>query len=199
MVGWVTPPAAKSALSGPGWPRLTRQLRLFGPATVRTTHPHELHPLPPILARIMDTAVQSPPAAAQTPPNQTPSQQPQAKRRRTSGQPSSRGVANLTPEQLARKRQNDREAQRAIRERTKQQIERLNNRIRELESQQPYHELQMALRAKEAVQAENDDIRRRLSSVMSLIQPILGTHGLNGTSKPSPLVVRVLFANICPL
>lgn len=138
----------------------------------------------------MDTAVQSPPAAAQTPPNQTPSQQPQAKRRRTSGQPSSRGVANLTPEQLARKRQNDREAQRAIRERTKQQIERLNNRIRELESQQPYHELQMALRAKEAVQAENDDIRRRLSSVMSLIQPILGTHGLNelaAAAERSPL------------
>ena len=32
---------------------------------------------------------------------------------------SSRGVANLTPEQLAKKRANDREAQRAIRERTK--------------------------------------------------------------------------------
>ncbi|KAL1632387.1 hypothetical protein SLS56_003629 [Neofusicoccum ribis] len=134
----------------------------------------------------MDTAAQSPPAAAANtpPPNQTP--QPAPKRRRTSGQPSSRGVANLTPEQLARKRQNDREAQRAIRERTKQQIERLNNRIRELESQQPYHELQMALRAKEAVQTENDDIRRRLSTVMSLIQPILGTHGLNGTPLQLP-------------
>ncbi|KAH7063313.1 hypothetical protein B0J12DRAFT_642311 [Macrophomina phaseolina] len=138
----------------------------------------------------MDTATQSPPAQGQATPNATPSQQPQPKRRRTSGQPSSRGVANLTPEQLARKRQNDREAQRAIRERTKQQIERLNNRIRELESQQPYHELQMALRAKEAVQAENDDIRRRLSSVMSLIQPILGTHGLNelaAAAERSPL------------
>ncbi|KAL0263664.1 hypothetical protein SLS55_002645 [Diplodia seriata] len=134
----------------------------------------------------MDTAAQSPPVAAPNAPNAASTPQPAAKRRRTSGQPSSRGVANLTPEQLARKRQNDREAQRAIRERTKQQIERLNGRIRELESQQPYHELQMALRAKEAVQAENDDIRRRLSSVMSLIQPILGTHGLNGTpSSPT--------------
>ncbi|OJD30690.1 bzip transcription factor [Diplodia corticola] len=133
----------------------------------------------------MDTAAQSPPAAAQNASNAASTPQPAPKRRRTSGQPSSRGVANLTPEQLARKRQNDREAQRAIRERTKQQIERLNGRIRELESQQPYHELQMALRAKEAVQAENDDIRRRLSSVMTLIQPILGTHGLNGMSRPS--------------
>ncbi|KKY24578.1 putative bzip transcription factor [Diplodia seriata] len=134
----------------------------------------------------MDTAAQSPPVAAPNAPNAASTPQPAAKRRRTSGQPSSRGVANLTPEQLARKRQNDREAQRAIRERTKQQIERLNGRIRELESQQPYHELQMALRAKEAVQAENDDIRRRLSSVMSLIQPILGTHGLNGTPLQLP-------------
>lgn len=102
------------------------------------------------------------------------------KKRCTSTNPSSRGVANLTPEQLARKRANDREAQRAIRERTKNQIDRLNNRIRELESQQPYHELQIALRQKEAIQAENEDIRKRLASILSIIQPILSTQGLNG-------------------
>ncbi|KAF2138669.1 uncharacterized protein K452DRAFT_276323 [Aplosporella prunicola CBS 121167] len=114
----------------------------------------------------------------------------QPKRRRTSTNPSSRGVANLTPEQLARKRANDREAQRAIRERTKNQIERLNQRIRELESQQPYHELQSVLRDKEAIQAQNDDIRRRLSTVMTLLQPILGNHGLNelaAAAERSPL------------
>ncbi|KAF2087916.1 hypothetical protein K490DRAFT_40856 [Saccharata proteae CBS 121410] len=114
---------------------------------------------------------------------------PASKRRRTSA-PSSRGVANLTPEQLARKRANDREAQRAIRERTKTQIEKLNARICELESQQPYHELQLVLRQKDQIQAENDDIRRRLSSVMSIIQPILGTHGLNelaAAAERSPL------------
>jgi hypothetical protein len=110
------------------------------------------------------------------------SSQPAAKRRRTAGS-SSRGVANLTPEQLARKRANDREAQRAIRERTKNQIDRLNQRIRELESQQPYHDLQIVLRDKEAVQAENADIRKRLESVVSIIQPILrASGGLNGTS-----------------
>ena len=93
----------------------------------------------------------------------------------------SRGVANLTPEQLARKRANDREAQRAIRERTKNQIDRLNQRIRDLENQQPYHDLQVVLREKEAVQAENADIRRRLEGAMSIIQPILKTSGgLNG-------------------
>lgn len=104
---------------------------------------------------------------------------PSNKKRRTA--PNSRGVANLTPEQLARKRANDREAQRAIRERTKNQIDRLNQRIRDLESQQPYHDLQMVLREKEAVQAENIDIKKRLESVMGIIQPIVrAPAGLNG-------------------
>lgn len=95
---------------------------------------------------------------------------------------SSRGVASLTPEQLAKKRANDREAQRAIRERTKQQIETLERRIQELTSQQPYQELQVVIRQKDAIQAENDEIRRRLASVMSIIQPIVGAQGLTGIS-----------------
>lgn len=103
-----------------------------------------------------------------------------SKKRRTG--PNSRGVANLTPEQLARKRANDREAQRAIRERTKNQIDRLNQRIRDLESQQPYNDLQVVLREKDAVVAENADIKKRLESVLSIIQPIVrATGGLNGT------------------
>lgn len=104
-----------------------------------------------------------------------------AKRKKTTST-SSRGVANLTPDQLQRKRANDREAQRAIRERTKNQIDSLNARIRELESAQPYHDLQHAIRQKEAVQAENEDIKRRLAAVMEMIQPLLGTQGLNGGS-----------------
>ncbi|OCK80496.1 hypothetical protein K432DRAFT_393016 [Lepidopterella palustris CBS 459.81] len=122
--------------------------------------------------------------------NENSAQKNLAKRRRTSANPSSRGVANLTPEQLARKRANDREAQRAIRERTKNQIDRLNTRIRELESQQPYHELQVVLRQKEAIQAENEDIKKRLASVLSIIQPILRAQGLNelaAAAERSPL------------
>jgi hypothetical protein len=95
----------------------------------------------------------------------------------TSGNTSSRGVANLTPDQLAKKRANDREAQRAIRERTKNQIENLERKIRELTSQQPYQELQHVLRQKEVVEAENADIKKRLVMVLSLIEPILGQHG----------------------
>ncbi|GKT51547.1 uncharacterized protein ColSpa_11728 [Colletotrichum spaethianum] len=93
------------------------------------------------------------------------------KKRRTG--PGSRGVANLTPEQLAKKRANDREAQRAIRERTKNQIETLERRIQELTSQQPYQDLQAVQRAKEAVEAENADLKRRLAAFISSIQPLI--------------------------
>lgn len=87
---------------------------------------------------------------------------------------SNRGVASMTAEQLAKKRANDREAQRAIRERTKNQIEGLENKIRELTSQQPYQELQMVIRQKDAVEAENADIKKRLATVLALIEPVVG-------------------------
>lgn len=128
---------------------------------------------------------------------------PEPKKRKAA--PGSRGVANLTPEQLTKKRANgtflfffymflwcstgpgkerntmsltvsvilDREAQRAIRERTKLTIENLERRIRELTSQQPYQELQAVIRAKEAVEAENADIKRRLASVIGMLQPLV--------------------------
>ena len=93
-------------------------------------------------------------------------------------------MANLTPEQLAKKRANDREAQRAIRERTKNQIEMLEKRIEELTSQQPYQELQNVTRQKEAVEAENAEIKRRLASVLNLIQPLLSGHDAGGIALP---------------
>ncbi|KAI9866196.1 MAG: hypothetical protein M1813_001757 [Trichoglossum hirsutum] len=105
-----------------------------------------------------------------------------AKRKREPGT-SSRGVANLTPEQLERKRANDRDAQRAIRERTKTQIESLERQIQDLTSQKPYQELQHALREKEMAQAENEEIRKRLHTILSLIQPILQPRNAN-TNDP---------------
>ncbi|THX57121.1 hypothetical protein D6D06_03897 [Aureobasidium pullulans] len=112
-------------------------------------------------------------------------------RKRKADGTSSRGVANLTPEQLAKKRANDREAQRAIRERTRNQIETLERRIKELESQQPFQELQTALRQREQVQAENDDLKRRMQTIFSLLQPVAASQGLNdlaaATAQQSPL------------
>lgn len=101
-------------------------------------------------------------------------------RKRKAPSSSGRGVASLTPEQLAKKRANDREAQRAIRERTKNTIETLERRIQDLTSQQPYQELQEIIRQRDAVQAENEEIRRRLASIMSIVQPVVGAQGLTG-------------------
>ncbi|QSZ34117.1 hypothetical protein DSL72_005705 [Monilinia vaccinii-corymbosi] len=100
--------------------------------------------------------------------------------RRSSG----RGVANLTPEQLAKKRANDREAQRSIRLRTKAQIETLEGRIRDLTSQQPYKELQNAIQQKQMVVQENLDIKKRLTQVIALLTPIFGTHGVEIPQLP---------------
>ncbi|EEQ34218.1 hypothetical protein McanMca71_005008 [Microsporum canis] len=97
---------------------------------------------------------------------------------------SSRGVANLTAEQLAKKRANDREAQRAIRKRTRTQIELLEQRVRELTSLQPYQDLQEALRQKHILQAENNEIKRRLASVMATLQPILNHSGSLASTIP---------------
>ena len=92
--------------------------------------------------------------------------------------PGSRGVANLTAEQLEKKRANDRDAQRAIRERTKNQIECLEKRIRELENQRPYQELQAVVREKEAVVAENGESWARLRGVMEVLRGVLEGGGM---------------------
>lgn len=119
----------------------------------------------------------------------TANRQASSKKRRTST--SGRGVANLTPEQLNKKRANDREAQRAIRERTKGQIESLERKIQELTSQQPYRELQHAIWQKERVEAENEKIKTTLNSVLGIIQSIVGGNGIVGrgshTGRPRRL------------
>ncbi|TPX12194.1 uncharacterized protein E0L32_007080 [Thyridium curvatum] len=53
---------------------------------------------------------------------------------KTTKRKGTRSVSTLTPTQLARKRANDREAQRAIRARTKEHIEKLERELEELKS-----------------------------------------------------------------
>lgn len=88
-----------------------------------------------------------------------------------------RGVASLTPEQLAKKRAVDREAQRAIRERTKGQIEKLELQVKELTAQQPYQDLQAVIRQKDAIQADNDELKWKLASVIQTLQSCIGSTG----------------------
>ena len=115
--------------------------------------------------------------AAPSPTDSTLSARVSNKKRRASTS-ISRGIASLTPEQLAKKRANDREAQRAIRERTKQQIESLEREIQELKSQQPYRDLQQIIRQKEAVEAENADIKKHLALILEIIKPLLAGYEL---------------------
>lgn len=96
-----------------------------------------------------------------------------AGRKRKLNSTSSRGVANLTPDQLAKKRANDRQAQRAIRERTKSHIEALEQQVRDLASQKPVLDLQAALQHNERIRSENRELRQGLKSVMDIIQPLL--------------------------
>ncbi|KAI1432450.1 hypothetical protein GGR50DRAFT_697016 [Xylaria sp. CBS 124048] len=117
----------------------------------------------------------------------------QRTKKRRMGATGARGVASLTPEQLAKKRANDREAQRAIRERTKNQIEALEARIRELTSQKPYQELQKVVRQKEAVEAENAQLKATMASIVGIIQPFLSgsTAAENAYVSPVPTYVSV--------
>jgi hypothetical protein len=101
----------------------------------------------------------------------TPSSSSLAGRKRKASGAGSRGVAGLTPEQLAKKRANDRDAQRAIRERTKHTIVNLERRIAELTAQRPYQDLLEVIKQKNIVQAENAEIRGKLAEVIAILGP----------------------------
>ncbi|KAK4226437.1 AP-1-like transcription factor [Podospora fimiseda] len=111
--------------------------------------------------------------------------------KRRKAAPGTRGVANLTPEQLAKKRANDREAQRAIRERQRQKIEQYEREIQELRAQPPYQELQAVTRQKQAAEAELAEVKAVLKGIMAMVQPIIATPGpvapVDQSSAPHPL------------
>lgn len=104
-----------------------------------------------------------------------------AGRKRKLNSTSSRGVAHLTPDQLAKKRANDRQAQRAIRERTKTHIDALEQQVRDLSSQKPFLDLQAAHRQNESMRSENRELRQGLRAAMDIIQPLLGKIEATGT------------------
>jgi serine phosphatase RsbU (regulator of sigma subunit) len=77
--------------------------------------------------------------------------------------PGTRSVSTLTPAQLARKRANDREAQRAIRARTKEHIERLESEIDELRGMQNRDQaVQELLRRNRALEDELNRLRESM-------------------------------------
>ena len=152
----------------------------------QTTNSKRLPQAPPTTGSTSPTSPTSPTINGTIPPVQAGN-----KRRRTSAV-GSRGVSNLTPEQLQKKRANDREAQRAIRERTKNHLERLEKTIRELQAQQTYLDLQEAVKHKNVVEAENADLKRRLASIVGLAQQPLAAPTLHRWSPPSRLLMDSL-------
>ncbi|KAL5611933.1 hypothetical protein BROUX41_000500 [Berkeleyomyces rouxiae] len=76
----------------------------------------------------------------------------------------SRGVATMTPDRLARKRANDREAQRAVRERTKAQIRELQDEVLVLKSDQA--QLQHVLQENSVLQAENSAMKQAMAQLV---------------------------------
>ncbi|RYO85256.1 hypothetical protein DL762_005277 [Monosporascus cannonballus] len=93
-----------------------------------------------------------------------------------------RSVSTLSPQQLARKRANDREAQRAIRQRTKEHIESLERQVEEFRSGQTREILIQDLLMKN--KALEDEIRR-----------LRETFGLNRSS--SGTLYQTAFQGTC--
>lgn len=109
-------------------------------------------------------------------PHTTPSrQEPSTPSSSAHAEPKKRGSRQLSEQQLAKKRQNDREAQRAIRERTRQTITALENKVKDLEGGQAYRQMQELVQEKDALRAENEDLKRRLADIIALCDPPLGT------------------------
>ncbi|KAH7112002.1 hypothetical protein EDB81DRAFT_848930 [Dactylonectria macrodidyma] len=87
---------------------------------------------------------------------------------KTNKRKGTRSVSNLTPSQLARKRANDRKAQRAIRARTKEYIERLERGLDELKSKQSRDQtVQELLRRNKAAEDELNRLKENMGISMA--------------------------------
>lgn len=136
----------------------------------------------PAPSRLNSTDAETPGAEAEVeddinPDSEKKNQAATAGRKRKLNNLSARGVANLTPDQLAKKRANDRQAQRAIRERTKTHIDALEQQVRDLSSQKPMLDLQAAQKRNESVLEENKELRQGLKAAMDIIRPLLEKPG----------------------
>ncbi|CZR59834.1 uncharacterized protein PAC_09728 [Phialocephala subalpina] len=112
------------------------------------------------------------------------SSKPGAKRR--ASRAGTRSVASLTPEQLARKRANDREAQRSIRQRTKNHIEDLEQRIRELSGEEETQSI-------EDVKRRNAELEEELKHLRETLRRSEGSVTSSPELAPLSTVVQRIF------
>lgn len=105
------------------------------------------------------------------------------------GAQGTRSVSTLTPTQLARKRANDREAQRAIRARTKEHIERLERELEDLKSRpsrdETIQDLKKANQYLEATLAKLREEFRKIGGVPppAPYAPPYATPGAHGSKR----------------
>ncbi|KAH7161931.1 hypothetical protein B0J13DRAFT_600706 [Dactylonectria estremocensis] len=86
---------------------------------------------------------------------------------KTTKRKGTRSVSTLTPSQLARKRANDREAQRVTRARTKEHIERLERELEELKSKQSGDQtVQELFRRNKVLEDELNRLKENMSITM---------------------------------
>lgn len=76
-----------------------------------------------------------------------------------------KGTRTMTPEQLERKRANDREAQRTIRQRTKEHIENLENQVAELRAKS--EQMNRVMQRNAVLEAEIAHLRQQLAVLNS--------------------------------
>lgn len=82
-----------------------------------------------------------------------------------------RSVAHLSKAQLARKRANDREAQRNIRQRTKEHIETLEKKVRELEEGRREVSVERIIKRNQELESEVERLRSQLN-LQEIVQPL---------------------------
>ena len=97
-----------------------------------------------------------------------------------------RSTRQLSDQQLAKKRLNDREAQRAIRERTRQTIDYLQQRVQQLESGEAYAQLQDIVNERDALRAENHDLKQKLASAFAALKPQIDDRLQNESAANGP-------------
>ncbi|KAI1826061.1 hypothetical protein F4861DRAFT_132270 [Xylaria intraflava] len=119
---------------------------------------HLNHPLPSLSSRNSSPVISNSEPNGNTMAKPAPSSSARVGKRKAI-----RSVSTLTPSQLARKRANDREAQRAIRARTKEHIENLEREIDELRSQQSRDQTVQDLLGRN--RALEDEVRRLRDSL----------------------------------
>jgi hypothetical protein len=83
-----------------------------------------------------------------------------------------RSVTHLSKAQLARKRANDREAQRNIRQRTKEHIKSLEKKVKELEASGLPSSLERALKRNQELESDIERLRTQMTSRYSTPQQI---------------------------